>query len=208
MTPTGAESLAVNSLVSLRIGEDGLEHPSRVEDLVADTVVVAAPLGVNSELFARSERVVGLSWVSPRGRYAQQCHVVEHIWSRPRLWRLRPFGEAELMQRRRYVRARAAVDVFLVLPEVVVPGVGIDISEGGVRLCTTWCSFDDVIETTVQMAIGGEVIAVPGRIVRTSVRDHGQAEVVVAFDAGRREADVIRRFVFELQLRARAAMLG
>jgi hypothetical protein len=38
------------------------------------------------------------------------------------------------------------------------------------------------------------------------VTELGQTEVVIAFEAGRKESDAIRRFVFEVQLRARAAM--
>jgi hypothetical protein len=59
---------------------------------------------------------------------------------------------------------------------------------------------------TIHVTIGGEPLEIQGHVVRTSVTELDQTEVVIAFEAGRRESDAIRRFVFELQLRARAAV--
>jgi c-di-GMP-binding flagellar brake protein YcgR len=206
MSRIGADMLSLNALVSLRIGEDGIDYPSRIEDLAADTVIVAAPTGANAALFETGDRSVQLSWVSPRGRYEQRCELVEHISSRPRLWRLRPIGEAELIQRRRYVRARAAVAVLLFLPGVVVPGTTIDISEGGFRIRIARRTIEELAAVTIHVTIGGDHLEITGHVIRTSITELGQTEVVVAFDEGNRESDAIRRFVFELQLRARAAM--
>ena len=51
--------LSLNALVSLRIGEDGIDYPSRIEDLAADTVIVAAPVGANAALFDPSHHFHG-----------------------------------------------------------------------------------------------------------------------------------------------------
>lgn len=206
MSQISVDMLSLNALVALRIGEDGIDYPSRIEDIAADTVTVAAPVGANSALFESGNRSVELSWVSPRGRYQQHCELVEHISSRPRLWRLRPLDHAVLIQRRRYVRARAAVAVLLFFPGVVVPGTTIDISEGGFRVRIARRTIEEMTATTIHVTIGGEPLEIQGHVVRTSITELGQTEVVVAFDADRKESDAIRRFVFELQLRARAAM--
>ena len=206
MTHVSVDVLSLNALVSLRIGDDDIDYPSRIEDIEADTVVVAAPTGANAALFETGNREVELSWVSPRGRYQQHCELVEHISSRPRLWRLRPLDHAVLIQRRRFVRARAAVAVLLFFPGVVVPGTTIDISEGGFRVRIARRNIEELTPTTIHATIGGTHLEIQGHVIRTSVTDLGQTEVVVAFDADNRESDAIRRFVFELQLRARAAM--
>lgn len=206
MTHVGADMLSLNALVSLRISDDGIDYPSRIEDLAADTVIVAAPSGANAALFETRDRSVLLSWVSPRGRYQQRCDLVEHISSRPRLWRLRPIGEAELIQRRRYVRARSAVAVLLFLPGVVVPGTTIDISEGGFRIRISRRTIEELTAASIHAAIGGAHLEIQGHVVRTSITELGQTEVIIAFDADNKQSDAIRRFVFELQLRARAAM--
>jgi len=208
MSQVSVDMLSLNALVSLRIGDDGIDYPSRIEDLATDTVIVAAPVGANAALFETGNRSVQLSWVSPRGRYEQPCELVEHISSRPRLWRLRPVDDATLIQRRRYVRARAAVPVLLLFPGVVVPGTTIDISEGGFRVRIARRTIDEMAPTTIHVTISGEPLEIQGHVVRTSITELGQTEVVVAFEAERKESDAIRRFVFELQLRARAAMHG
>jgi len=208
MSQVSVDMLSLNALVSLRIGDDGIDYPSRIEDLATDTVIVAAPVGANAALFETGNRSVQLSWVSPRGRYEQPCELVEHISSRPRLWRLRPVDDATLIQRRRYVRARAAVPVLLLFPGVVVPGTTIDISEGGFRVRIARRTIDEMAPTTIHVTITGEPLEIQGHVVRTSITELGQTEVVVAFEAERKESDAIRRFVFELQLRARAAMHG
>lgn len=206
MSDVSVDMLSLNALVSLRIGDDGIDYPSRIEDLATDTVIVAAPHHASAALFETGDRTVLLSWVSPRGRYEQRCELVEHISSRPRLWRLRPLDHAVLIQRRRYVRARAAVAVLLFFPGVVVPGTTIDISEGGFRVRIARREIEEMAATTIHVTIGGEPLEIEGHVVRTSVTELGQTEVVIAFEAERRASDAIRRFVFELQLRARAAM--
>ena len=122
------------------------------------------------------------------------------------MWRLRPIGDAELIQRRRYVRARAAVAVLLFLPGVVVPGTTIDISEGGFRVRISRRTIEELTVATIHVTIGGTHLEIQGHVIRTSITELGQTEVIIAFDADNKQSDAIRRFVFELQLRARAAM--
>jgi c-di-GMP-binding flagellar brake protein YcgR len=206
MSHVSVDMLSLNALVSLRIDGEDVDYPSRIEDIADDTVTVAAPNGASAALFESGGREIELSWVSPRGRYMQHCQLVEHISSRPRLWRLRPYDHATLIQRRRYVRARAAVAVLLFLPGVVIPGTTIDISEGGFRIRIARRQIDELTAATIHVTIAGTPLELQGHVVRTSVTEMGQTEVVIAFQADTRESDAIRKFVFELQLRARAAL--
>ncbi|MBX5447492.1 MAG: PilZ domain-containing protein [Acidothermus cellulolyticus] len=204
MSRAGADTLSLNALVTLRIGDDEVDYPSRIEDIAEDSVFVAAPTGGSASLVASGVRTVELSWVSPRGRYQQPCEVVEFISGQPRLWRLRPTGPAALIQRRRFVRVRAAVPVLLVLPGTVTSGTTIDISEGGFRMRIPRQTVRELVPATIQTTIGGVQLEIHGHVIRTGVTEVGQTEVVVAFDADMRTADAIRRFVFHVQLRARA----
>jgi c-di-GMP-binding flagellar brake protein YcgR len=199
MSHAGVDMLSLNALVSLRVGDDGPEYPSRIEDVAADTVIVAAPVGFNAVLLESGEREIELAWVSPRGRYQQRCALLERIQSRPRLWRLQPLADAVLIQRRRFVRVRASVPVLLRFPGIAVPGTTVDVSEGGFRIRIARRTIDEMTPTTLQTTIGGVALEIDGHVVRTAVTEMGQTEVVVAFQASRQESDAIRRFVFEMQ---------
>lgn len=205
MIQAGVDLLSLNALVSVRLAEQDIEYPSRIEDVEADTVTVAAPPGANAMLLASGTREVDLSWVSPRGRYEQRCQLVEHINGPVKRWRLRPIDRALLIQRRRYVRVRAALAVLVILPGDVVPATTMDVSEGGFRVRMERRDIEDMTPATLHTTIGGTTLEIQGVVLRTSVTDLGQTEAVIAFEADGREGDAIRRFVFQLQLRARAS---
>lgn len=201
---SGICAAELNSLVSLRIGDDTTDYPSRVEGIDADTVLVAAPIGAPAALMESGGRVVEVSWPSKRGRHCQRCLLVERTSGRSRLWRLRPTGEPELLQRRRFVRARATIPVVVALPGATVPGVTVDLSEGGMRIRIERCVVPDETPVHVQIVLDGDELALAGQVVRALGSERGWVELVVTFDTECRETDAIRRFVFELQLRARA----
>ena len=204
MSHAGVDLPSLNALVSVRLSEQDIEYPSRIEDVTGETVTVAAPPGASAMLLANGTRDVELSWISPRGRYEQRCQLVEHIGGQVKLWRLRPVDRAILVQRRRYVRVRTAIAVLVILPGDVLPATTVDISEGGFRVRMDRHEIEDMTPATVHTTIGGTALELHGCVLRTSVTDLGQTEAVIAFDADGREADAIRRFVFQLQLRARA----
>lgn len=205
MSP-GIPVTALNSLVSLRIGDDETDYPSRVEGVDADTVVVAAPVGAPAALLESGQREIELSWLSLRGWHRQRCALAERTGGRAWLWRLRPIAEPELLQRRRFVRARAAIRLLAVLPGASVPGVTVDLSEGGLRIRIERRDVADETPVRIEVTLGGEALTLPGRVLRATATDDGQTELVVTFDTETRETDAVRRFVFELQLRARAAL--
>lgn len=203
-----ADLLSVNALVAVRLAEHDTEYASRIEDVYEDgTLIVAAPPGANATLLASGERDVELSWVTPRGRYEQRCSLLEHIHNGGlKQWRLLATGEAKLIQRRRYVRVPAAVAVLLVMPGQVLTATTIDVSEGGFRVRMPRCEIAEQTPVGIQINLGGSQLELRGMVLRTSEADHRQTEAVLSFEPSDKESDAIRRFVFQMQLRARATV--
>jgi c-di-GMP-binding flagellar brake protein YcgR len=209
----GVGSLGIDAPVVLRIAAagklagEGHEFATHVEDVEADAIVVGAPAGANSMLLASGSRDVELSWMSPRGRYEQPCRVLGSSNSAgAKLWRLRPIRQPMLIQRRRYIRVRARLDVVLDLDGESVPATTVDISEGGFRVRLPRRHITELQRTVVRTIIGRERVAAPGYVVRATDLDDesDQPEAVVAFDIGAQGAEAIRRHILHLQLRARA----
>lgn len=209
----GLGSLGIDAPVVLRIAAagklagEGHEFATHVEDVEADAIVVGAPAGANSMLLASGSRDVELSWMSPRGRYEQSCRVLGSSNSAgAKLWRLRPIRQPMLIQRRRYIRVRARLDVVLDLDGESVPATTVDISEGGFRVRLPRRHITELQRTVVRTIIGRERVAAPGYVVRATDLDDesDQTEAVVAFDIGAQGAEAIRRHILHLQLRARA----
>jgi hypothetical protein len=209
----GIGALGIDAPVVLRIAAagklagEGHEFATHVEDVEVDTVVVGAPAGARSVLLASGSRDVELSWMSPRGRYQQLCRVLGSAGSTGvKLWRLRPIRQPLLVQRRRYIRVRACLDVVLDLDGDAVPATTVDISEGGFRVRLERREIPELQRTVVHTVIGRERVAAPGYVVRTIDLDDGseQTEAVVAFDIGGAGSEAIRRHILHLQLRARA----
>jgi hypothetical protein len=204
MTQAGIETLCLDARVHVRVANaHGREFSSRIEDLAADGIVITSPPGASAALLASGSREVELSWMSPRGRYEQRCVLVEHP-SGVRQWRLRPVRRAVLIQRRRYVRIPAAVDVDVLVDGDELPGTTVDVSEGGFRVRLPRHPISELAYTVVKATIGGTHIAVPGYVLRAVDVPSDQTEAVIAFEANGGDAAAIRRFVLNAQLRARA----
>lgn len=196
--------LTVDSPVVVRVGRGaGREFASRVEDVDDDVLIVSMPLGANSALLASGSREVDVAWLSPRGRYEQHCRLEPGGTNRQ--WRLRPLEPAALIQRRRYVRVRASVDVTIDLAGQTITGSTIDVSEGGFRVRLPRCELPQLQHTVVRAALGGADVAISGYVVRSTDSDLDETEAVIAFDAEGADAEAVRRFIMHRQLRARAS---
>jgi c-di-GMP-binding flagellar brake protein YcgR len=202
---SSADLLSVNALVGVRLAEHENEYTSRIEDVEDDTLIVAAPPGASAAILATGDRDVELSWVTPRGRHEQLCALVEHINNGGlKQWRLRPTGNARLVQRRRFVRVPAAVAVLLVMPGQVLTATTVDVSEGGFRVRMGMCDIADGTPVGIQVNMGGNQLELRGTVLRTRESDRRMLDAVLVFEPSDKEADAIRRFVFQLQLKARA----
>jgi hypothetical protein len=201
-----AHTLTPNAPVLVRVGnQHDREYMSRIEDVQTSAITINSPAGASAALLASGSREVDLSWLSPRGRYEQRCVVVEHASGGQKQWRLRPVRRAVLIQRRRYVRVAAQVPVRVVVEGQEVPGLTVDVSEGGFRVRLARQLIPELAYTAVLAQIGGVTVAVSGYVLRTTDVPPDKSDAVIAFDAGTGEVEAIRRFVLNAQLRARAA---
>ena len=93
----------------------------------------------------------------------------------------------------------------VVVEGVEVPGLTVDVSEGGFRVRLPRQVIPELAFTTVVAEIGGVSVGVSGYVLRTNDVLPDRTDAVIAFDAGTGEVEAIRRFVLNAQLRARAA---
>jgi hypothetical protein len=201
-----AETLTPHAPVLVRVGnQHDREYTSRIEDVDADEITINSPAGASAALLASGSREIDLSWLSSRGRYEQRCIVVEHASGGQKQWRLRPVRRAILIQRRRYLRVTAQVPVRVVVDGQEVPGLTLDVSEGGFRVRLPRQVIPELAYTTVMTQAGGVPVAISGYVLRTSDAPLNRTDAVIAFDAGTGDGEAIRRFVLNAQLRARAA---
>jgi c-di-GMP-binding flagellar brake protein YcgR len=203
--PSTWSMLTINSPVVLRMVHAGaIDFPTHVDDIEPGLIVVTPPTGANAALLASGSREVDLSWVSPRGRYEQRCRIEQPVsGGRPlRQWRLQPLRRPLLIQRRRYVRVLANLDVTIELDGSAVAGSTIDVSEGGFRIRLPRCEIPTSRHAVVHAALGDATVALPGYVVR-SHEAADETEAVVAFQPTGTDAEALRRFVLHRQLRAR-----
>jgi c-di-GMP-binding flagellar brake protein YcgR len=205
MSLPGPERLALKVPVLLRLAnQHAREYSTRIEELDADLIVIRSPAGASAALLASGSREVELSWLTPRGRYEQPCALLDTA-SGAKLWRLRPMRRPILIQRRRYIRVSATVPVRVFVDGDDLPGTTIDVSEGGFRVRLPRHAIADLAHTTVQATICGAELAIPGYVLRSADAAADQTEAVIAFEADGGQAQTIRRFVLNTQLRARVA---
>jgi c-di-GMP-binding flagellar brake protein YcgR len=212
---------AVNSLCRV-ILDDAVERPSRVESDDEGLLTLAAPWHA-AALAPGPGELLAVRWSTLRGISEVTATVVavDREDAVP-LWRVAPQGEVRVLQRRRFVRADAAV------PATVAPVLDgqagpmtmttlVNLSEGGARcrvdglsgLVDAGLAADGEVE--LRMSLDAELLLVVGIVIRIipdvpwTARDCG--ELVLAFEASEQTADKIRRFVMHQQLLARRAAL-
>jgi hypothetical protein len=196
----------VGTLVRLELA-NGLVLPSRVEDASDALLALARPTYIGDVEPPRPGDELGVHWTGRRGVCSLPAMFRSVEQGRVPQWHLEVAGSVEVVQRRRYVRAATAAPVSLQADDFVEGvrvGSLLDISEGGIRLRVTRSAGRTAEEVVVRLAIEGQVVDVPGTILRTE--PHGSfEEVVVEFAEDHRAAATIRRFVYAEQARQRRA---
>ena len=205
MTESLTGTLAPHLPVLVRmVDQYGREYASRIESVDATTITITSPAGASAALLASGRREVDISWLSPRGRYEQRCALIDTGARRTGQWLLQPSRRPVLIQRRRYVRVTAEVDVQVVVDGTETPATTIDISEGGFRVRLPRRTIEPLARTTVRATMGGANIAILGYVLRSIDVLANETEAVIAFEADGSGTDAIRRFVLNTQLRTRA----
>lgn len=200
----------LNKKAWLRLPCCNEEHPTRVEDIVGNDIVVAAPQAPHLEPVPSS--VTGkeffLGWTMGRGALEVPVGLVSEDDSRVPLWRVTAVGEPIETQRRRYVRVEVTCDTTLYLVENGAPihTLSQTLSEGGLS-CTVdrWAIDPGTRSFGVQVQLGPDAISLRGTIAWWGNLDGDSLRSVgVEFhDTPRHIADAIRSWVFSRQLEQR-----
>ncbi len=197
------DQFQVNGLVTVGVAGDTIELPSRIEDIDEKSLLVAIPAHGPRVLDESGTDEVDLHWVSIRGRYQQPALVVERVDQPLLQWRLEPYGEPQLVQRREYVRVSTALPIEIEHRGEVADGTTVDISEGGFRVLTDAADLAPGSELILRVTIDDKALVIPGQVLRTVHALHSRNEVVVVFHYPGQYGDVIRRYVFKMQVRMR-----
>ena len=188
----------------------GRQYASRVEDLAAGLVVVARPHDLPDEALGAGTEV-DVTWVDVDGvvMVLPTRILAEHARDRRPVWSLAVTGEASSEQRRRSERV-AATGPATIRPagdrDTVVPGLLVDVSEGGVRCSVAAGAADPFLvgskEVVAEFRLGTVEFAVPGRVefLRPTKRPTEIEHLVVVFDEPVPDADALRKAVFALEL--------
>ncbi len=198
-------SLTVNTLVSLHSAGWDAPLSSRVEDVVDPDIVVSAPAVPPGYRETRVADQVLVAWRGPRGPQEVPTTLHDREGGTVPRWRLRPTGPVVTTQRREHVRGGVALSATLDLGDHRVAAPATDLSEGGIRLlvpASVRVAVGDHVDVT--FAVNGQWLESRACVVRLQ-RVAGGVEAGCTFvGLARHDADRVRRFIFQRQVRALA----
>ncbi|RZS91581.1 PilZ domain-containing protein [Motilibacter rhizosphaerae] len=197
---------AVNTLVRVGLGDDIPVLPSRIEDVDGSDVLLAAASYVGDLHGPQVGDTVSLHWTSARGVCSVPAQFLGTERRGMKLWRVRLEGTVELVQRRRYARVHTSGALSLVGGgdmDTVRMGWMVDLGEGGVRCRLAPGSFLPAEPVEVRLNVEGDVVTLLGSVVRSEPSGNGFDEVTISFPDDHPASDLVRRFVFQEQMRAR-----
>jgi c-di-GMP-binding flagellar brake protein YcgR len=180
---------------------------SRIEDRRGDDLVVAGPTtpGVRP-IPAPTGADVRISWLTERGPATVPGVVTDTRPGDHPTWTVRATGAVEVQQRRSYARVAIAEAIVLTSDVADHPATMVDLSEGGlsaVVFATTGLASGRVLHAVVD--VGGDPLAVTAEVVRHRSIDRSRLFLALRFRGlDPRDADRIRRHVFDLERRRRA----
>ena len=181
------------------------------DDVSPDCLLVQPPLGTGGVPVATlpAGSALLLTWTTAGGRHELDAVLVEVRRDRVPLWRLAAEGETRTTQLRRYARAADSLNGELTRGRDTFAAVVSDLSEGGARALVKDASglaADDKV--LLYLTIDGQRLQLPGRLLPFVRADVGRTELRVEFEGIGRTADLLRRRVFEQQVRARSVRSG
>ena len=190
---------------------EGVTYRSRLEAADGTTLRLAAPLETSGSV-PRPGHKLDVYWAQPRCRVVLLCRVVEIAETAPFQWVLEAVGNPVASNRRRYVRGGGGGPVRLAAEEgdEAVSGRLLDISEGGLRC---WVARAPRVGTgdplQASVPLGRTQVELTGAVhaVRDAYDEPGQ-HVILRFEAGEREAQLIRQHVFATEIAERRRFEG
>jgi hypothetical protein len=177
------------------------------DDRAADELLVREPLATGGRPVAAppAGTALLLSWTTPAGRHELDATLVEVRRDHVPVWRLAATGTTRTSQLRRYARAADSLHGEITRGRDRWPAAIVDLSEGGARTLLpqmTGLHADDSV--LLYVTVEEQRLQLPGRVLPFVPAQVGRTEVRLEFGPLGREADLLRRRVFELQVRARA----
>ncbi len=176
------------------------------DDVSPDCLLVQPPVGTGGVPVATlpAGTLLQLTWTTAGGRHELDAVLVEVRRDRVPLWRLAAEGETRTTQLRRYARAADSLTGELTRGRETWSAVVSDLSEGGARALVKDASGLAVGDPVLlDVTIDGQRLQLPGRLLPFVPAQVGRTELRAEFDGLGRTADVLRRRVFEQQVRAR-----
>lgn len=200
LPPAGQSLLLVHTTTGVRL-------TTLVDDDVApDCLLVQPPLGTGGVPVATlpADSPLLLCWTTARGRHELDAVLVEVRRDHVPLWRLAAQGETRTTQLRRYTRAADSLQGELTRGRDSWSAVVSDLSEGGARALVTSAAGLAAGDTVLlYVTIDGQRLQLSGRLLPFVPADVGRTELRLEFEGLGRTADVLRRRVFEQQVRTR-----
>lgn len=178
------------------------------DDSSEDAVLVREPLRVDGTAVAAmpAGTAVVVSWSTAAGRHELDARLDEVRRDHVPLWRLVATGSTRTSQDRRYARAQDSLTGQLCRGKGTWSVTVSDLSEGGARVMVAdpagLTANDGVL---LYVTVEDSRLQLPGRLLAFQRADVGRTELRLEFTDIGRAADVLRRRVLELQIRARAA---
>lgn len=203
--------------LSLRYGDDGVPLASFLHGTREGLLVVSPPTDADGHLVdAAVGQELTVSWAANGGvtrvpaAVVDTAAAVEPGVDLGGVWLLQVTGPPSVAQRREFFRGRADGDLSLTAGAGEVSARILDLSEGGLRCRIKGPSPAPQGETlTVVLRLEGSDIVTDAEVVRATPSLDGRTELALRFiDLAERAGDVIRRHLFQLQLRERRGALG
>lgn len=222
----------VNKLIRISVGagpdpdDDRVadDVPSRVEDVSVvpgpsrrsaprRILHVAVPSYAGDLEGPRDGTWCGVSWLTPAGVFEVPTAFEGRDMVGPvvKAWRLVVTGPTVRAQRRRFVRTSWTAPLRVRIADRTLSGQCSDLSEGGVRCLLPLPPLD--ADTEVEVTLNGPdgPLVLTARVLRAeeiTVQSDKLVQTVLVFSDPDVHGDMLRRLVFEEQLRARRAGLA
>ena len=178
------------------------------DDLAPDCLLVQPPLGAGGRPVAAlpTASPLRVCWTTAAGRHELDTTLVEVQRGRRELWRLVAAGSTRTTQLRRFARAADSLPGELTRGRDRWSALVSDLSEGGARaLVADPAGLAPDQTVLLYLTLEDQRLQLTGRLLPFTPAEVGRTELRLEFADIGRAADIIRRRVLALQIRARAA---
>jgi c-di-GMP-binding flagellar brake protein YcgR len=182
--------------------------PSRVEGRGLGELTVAAPELDQAIIEADRGEPVTVRWLTRRGVgefHGEVAHV--GVYPVPN-WVVHTAEDVTITQRRRYARAPIALPVWCTTGAAgrrsTKEGMTVDLGEGGLQVLVKGLPpLDQGMTVGIRLILDKTPLEVDSEVIRADPGDNGFQTLALNFvDLPPREADRIRRFVFQAELKS------